>query len=240
MEITYLILIIIPVYFFYLLYGLVKTLNITSKIIGLILGAVWTYLSFIAIFVTEHTISSLIAGKYIYSPGGWEGLFLMFVLPFGALIGMGEVIAYSKRKSETLTPLAQRNWFSYGLLLLPVLGLILFNLIIPRVYFGGYLNDLGTSRQLFQTGGEVSECNKITDERIRRDCESKLKPKDYAEQYKLYQQGQCDKITYHPLQYFCTGQMDLVQKGECSGVMETSLRNLCYTRSGTTGPSSPR
>ena len=94
MQITYLILIVIPVYLFYLLYGLIKRLNITSKIIGLILGAIWTYLTFIAIFATEHTISSLITGKYIYSLGGWEGLFLMFILPFGALIGMGEVIIF--------------------------------------------------------------------------------------------------------------------------------------------------
>lgn len=206
MEISYLILIIIPVYFFYLLYGLIKRLNITSKIIGLILGAVWTYLSFIAIFVTEHTVSSLIAGKYIYSPGGWEGLFLMFVMPFGALIGMGEVIAYSKRKSEILSPIAHRNWLSYALFLIPVLGLIAFNLVIPRVYFGGYLNDADTSRQLFKTGGEVSECGKIQDERLRSDCKSNLKPKDYADQYKLFQQGQCDKITYYQLKYFCYTQ----------------------------------
>ena len=215
MEISYLILIIIPVYFFYLLYVLIKRLNITSKIIGFILGAVWTYLSFIAIFVTEHTISSLIAGKYIYSPGGWEGLFLMFVMPFGVFIGMGEVIAYSKRKSETLSPIVNRNWLSYALLLIPVLGLIVFNLMIPRVYFGNYLNDIETSQQLFRAGGEISECSKIADERLRGDCESNLKPKDYADQYKLYQQGQCEKITYYSLRYFCfnqVGRIDPVAK----------------------------
>ena len=235
-----LILIGIPTYLFYLLYGLIKRLNITSKILGIILGAVWTYLSFIAILVTQHTVSSLIAGKYIYNPGGWEGLFLTFVLPVGALIGMGEVIAYSKRKDKTLVPLADRNWLPYILLLIPAVGLLAFNLIVPHVYFGDYLKDLGTSRQLFQTGGEISECSKIVDERLRSDCESNLKPKDYAQQYQLYQQGHCDKITYHPLQYFCTEQMSLVEKGECSGVMETSLKNLCYTKSDTTGSQAPR
>lgn len=205
---TILILIGIPTYLFYLLYGLIKRLNITSKIIGLILGAVWTYLSFIAIFTTEHTTSSMLAGKYIYSHGGWEGIFLMFMLPFGALIGMGEVIAYSKRKSKTLIPIAQRDWLSYGLLLIPVLGLLIFNLIIPRVYFGDYLNDLDTSRQLFRTGGEVSECSKIQDEILRSNCESNLKPKDYDQQYKLFQQGQCDKITYYQLKYFCYSQQN--------------------------------
>lgn len=240
MQIIYVILIIIPVYLFYLLYGLIKRLNITSKIIGLILGAVWTYLAFIAIFATEHTISSLIAGTYIYSIGGWQGLFLTFMLPFGALIGMGEVIAYSRRKSETLVPLAQRNWFLYGLLIIPALGLVIFNLVIPQVYFGIYLDDLDASRQLFKTGGEISECSKIQDERLRSHCESNLKPKDYANQHKLYQQGQCEKITDYSLRYFCTEQMSLVEKGECSGVMEPSLKNLCYTRSGTTEPKTPR